>query len=69
MSTAFEIRCCNHDCLLAKGIQVPDVATAELTAFAHESRWRDELDTPHVVSVDLVATSNPATGRKEDAHG
>jgi len=69
MSTAFEIKCCNRGCLLAKGYTFADVSAAELTAFAHESRWRDELVEPHVVTVDLVASDAPPTGATGVRHG
>jgi hypothetical protein len=50
---------------MSKGIDVSDLATAELTAYAHEARMREMPDSvEHLVTVDLVASEIPATGEK-----
>jgi hypothetical protein len=63
-------------CYLRKPVLFPDASAAELLAYAHEQRWKDEPETfLHVVVVkdlnEVLPSSNSesATGDKEGRRG
>jgi hypothetical protein len=60
MGTHWTVTCTAVDCVLSRGVKCSDVSAAELLAFAHESRWREEIDDKHLCVVELVGGSSAA---------
>ncbi len=73
---AFEVSCTCPGCYLRKPVVLADAAAAEVLAFAHEQRWKDEPETfLHTVVVKDLNEVQPslktgsATGDREDRDG
>lgn len=69
----YVVRCTARDCYLHNEARLPDVAAAEILAFAHQQRMADR-DESHVVTVteEVQPASNTSGGTgvstKGDAH-